>query len=125
MFKKVTGPSYLGKNPLKHEGVVAFFADRYPENGGSTLMPLLKEKVAGYSTDWMTKSYTPALDHVPLKYRDSTRLRLRDFLPDMSYDEIMQVRNWDIAELASSEARVEAHKQFLEAVALVEVGVTP
>lgn len=102
------------KEPLKHEVVVAFFAARYPVDGGSVFMNLLKDRVSGYDTSWLERWYKPSLDLSPHDLQAWTSDELNRFLKPMTPEHERAVRGWDIAPLLETNRRKVATARFEE-----------
>ncbi|PYI68810.1 hypothetical protein CVV68_05880 [Arthrobacter livingstonensis] len=122
MFKKVATPTYLDRNPLKHEGVIAFMAERYPVDLDQGIMRMLQDKVGGYPTGWMLHTYTPALQFIPEDYRELTAASLREYMPEMNDEEVQTVESWDIRELVKSDSRIRDHEVFMNSVRDFDLG---
>lgn len=99
---------YLSAEPIKHEGVVAFTVDRYPDPDGSEFVSMLRERLAGYPRDFLAATYPPALDMIPERYRQGTRQALRSFLPEMSEEQQSAVEAWDLRPLLATSERQSA-----------------
>lgn len=112
----VSGPEtsrFFAKEPLKHEGVVAYAAARYPADGPSEFMQLLKRRIVRYPTEHLARTYVPALGLVPEDYRATTRERLLGFLPEMTADDELVLRSWDMRPLLRSAERRQATEVFV------------
>lgn len=107
---------FFAKEPLKHEGVVAFAAARYPADGPSEFMRLLRERIVRYPTDHLGRTYVPALGLSPAEYRAQTRVRLNEYLPEMTAEDERELRSWDIRPLLASPERRRATQEFVSHV---------
>lgn len=113
MLTRKNTPGYLRKEPLKHEGVVAYFAQRYPRRDPDDLLRLLAERVSGYDVDWLARWYAPSLDTAPIELRAPTASRLDAFLPRMTDADEGRLVGWDLGPLVASDARRAATAAFL------------
>jgi hypothetical protein len=117
MFSRHGTPVYLRKEPLKHEGVIAFAADRYPRRiARKDLMRLLARRVSGYDVDWLARWYVPSLDVAPENYREPTAARLDEFMPRMTDDDAGRLAAWDLTPLVESPRRRKATARFIAAL---------
>ncbi|GAB3088195.1 DUF6395 domain-containing protein [Isoptericola nanjingensis] len=107
-------PKLFLKEPLKHEGVVAFFARRYPTDGDSEFMRLLNERVSGYSVEWLNHWYVPSMDNVPSDLREFSTARINEYLEPMSVDEMEDFRSWDMRPMLATDRRKSATAAFSE-----------
>jgi hypothetical protein len=105
-------PKLFLKEPLKHECVVAFLASRYPDDGGSEFMRLLRKRVAGYDTNWLKRWYQPSLALCPADLQDVTASRLNDYLSPMSTEDERAMTSWNLTPLLEKLDRKVATEEF-------------
>lgn len=88
---------HLLVEPMKVEPVLAHCAHRYlADGGGSALMRLVAAKAGPDPRDWLTRSYEPALDLLPQRYRPAITERVHRFAHPMSAEEEATVRGYDV-----------------------------
>lgn len=116
MLTRRNTPGYLRKEPLKHEGVVAFLAARYPRRDPNDLLSLLAERVGGYDVEWLTRWYPASLATAPETYRDAIAQNLDRYLHRMTADDAAALTSWDLRPVLAQEARQRATTAFLTAL---------
>ena len=88
---------HLLAEPMKVEPVLAHCAHRYLTHGGrSSLLRLVAAKAGPDPRDWLTRSYEPALELLPPRYRPEIAERLHRFASPMSHEEEQAVRGYDV-----------------------------
>lgn len=88
---------HLLSEPMKVEPVLAHCAHRYLADGGdSPLLRLVAAKSGPDPRTWLARSYTPALELLPQRYRSAITDRLHQFAPAMSAEEEAAVRSYDV-----------------------------
>ncbi len=116
MLTRGNTPYYLRKEPLKHEGVVAYLTAEYPRHGTNDLLRALADRIGGYPVDWLTRWYEPSMRWVPAEYRDSTTERLDAHLERMSAADVGLLTGWNLKKIVGKAPRKAATAQFLAAL---------
>lgn len=88
---------HLLAEPMKVEPVLAHGVHRYLAQGGrSDLLRLVAAKAGPDPRDWLVRSYEPALQLLPERYRPAITEEVHRFAPPMSADEEAAVRAYDV-----------------------------
>ena len=88
---------HLLAEPMKVEPVLAHCAHRYlADGGGNELLRIVAAKAGPDPRAWLVRSYEPALDLLPTRYRDAIADRLHEYALPMSADEEAAVRAYDV-----------------------------
>ncbi|MDO5740911.1 MAG: DUF6395 domain-containing protein [Ornithinimicrobium sp.] len=103
---------HLLSEPMKVEPVLGHCAHRYlSERGGSALLRLVAAKSGPDPLEWLTRSYEPSLELLPLRYRTEITERLHRFAAAMSIREEAAVRGYDVTVPAPSRAAAQEELQ--------------
>lgn len=99
LWSRAEPRQHLLADPIKVEPVVAHTAHRYLAQGGdSEVLRLVVAKTGPDPLPWLTRSYEPALELVPDRYRQQVRERLHAYAPPMSRQEEAAVRAYDVVD---------------------------
>lgn len=88
---------HLLADPIKVEPVVAHCVHRHlADGGGSPLLSRVAAKTGADPLSWLIRSYSPALDHLPDRYRSEIEASLRSVADPMSPQEEQAVRDYAV-----------------------------
>lgn len=88
---------HLLVEPMKVEPVLAHCAHRYLADGGrSALLRSVAAKAGPDPRDWLTRSYEPALQLLPQRYRAGITAEVHRFASPMIAEEEAAVRGYDV-----------------------------
>ncbi|MGC5585392.1 DUF6395 domain-containing protein [Ornithinimicrobium sp. W1665] len=88
---------HLLAEPMKVEPVLAHCAHRYLADGGtSELMRLVAAKAGPDPRTWLARSYEPALDLIPARYRALITEQVHRYAIPMSAEQEAAVRGYDV-----------------------------
>ncbi|MFK5690535.1 DUF6395 domain-containing protein [Ornithinimicrobium sp. LYQ92] len=96
-WRGVEPRQHLLADPIKVEPVVSHCVHRYLADGGAD--PLLRLVVAKTGPDplpWLTRSYPPALEHLPAPYRQEVQQRLLTVAEPMTAEQEQAVRDYAV-----------------------------
>lgn len=96
-WRGVEPRQHLLADPIKVEPVVSHCVHRYLAGGGTD--PLLRLVVAKTGPDplpWLTRSYPPALEHLPAPYRQEVQQRLLTVAEPMTAEQEQAVRDYAV-----------------------------
>lgn len=104
---------HLLAEPMKVEPVLAHCVHRYLTDGGrSTLLQLVAAKCGPDPREWLSRSYEPALQLLPERYRSGIAEKLHRFAAPMTAHELAAVRGYDVT--APDAGRAAAQDQLLD-----------
>ncbi|WP_440901326.1 DUF6395 domain-containing protein, partial [Actinosynnema sp.] len=102
---------HLLASPMKVEPVLAHAAHRHLADGGSSeLLRLVAAKAGPDPRAWLVRSYPPALELLPERYREEVAERLGEYAEPMSPEESAAVRAYDVT--GPDAARVAAQEDL-------------
>ena len=104
LFKIRGARTSLNQIPIKHENVLTYATASY--RGNHPKMLALQKRVRGTekSTQWMERWYPDSLEFVFQKYQDEFRLRIAQYLDEMTPEDMFEFKNWDIHEVIHTES---------------------
>lgn len=103
LFKIKEAITYMQKDPIQHQNVLAWACSKYL--GDNKLLLMLKKRTRGdsLSLDWLKKWYPPSLELIPMKYRTEMINAVSKFLEPMNDSEIKMMQEWNLEPNLSSE----------------------
>lgn len=89
--------------PMKHQNVMAYIMKHY--SGTNKTVEVFKEKMGTnrFELDYLEKWYAPAIEVIAPRYQDYVSTKMREYVPSMSINEMMQMASWDLEEFWASE----------------------
>lgn len=106
--------TYLKRLPLRFENQFAYITANY--EGSHPLMKLLKNLTKEYNNievDWLEKWYSPSVEHLCFKYKNSIIENIKKYVEVMSVNEQKLVQNWDSRNIYNLANYRVTHNRFL------------
>ncbi|QUH27035.1 DUF6395 domain-containing protein [Serpentinicella alkaliphila] len=107
--------TYLKRIPLRFENQFAYITANY--EGSHPLMKLLKNLTKEYNNIevyWLEKWYSPSVEHLCPKYKNTIIENIKKYVEVMSEEEQKIVQNWDSRNIYNLDNYKKTHSRFLD-----------
>ena len=102
----------LSAYPISHENVILFSIQRIDMSENKYLKILKNRLDTKLNLNGLEKWYSPSLNLIPKKWRNKTRLKILNYLKEMSEEEQVFFQQWDMEEFLHSGETKMAHEKL-------------